>query len=42
MTLATALACSAFGLMLASVCHSRMQLVALSNLAILLMSALGG
>ena len=42
MTVATALACSAFGLMLASVCHSRMQLVALSNLAILLMSALGG
>ena len=42
MTVATSLACSAFGLMLASVCHSRMQLVALSNLAILLMSALGG
>ncbi len=42
MTLATALACSAFGLMLASVCRSRMQLVALSNLSILLMSALGG
>jgi ABC-2 type transport system permease protein len=42
MAVATALACSAFGLMLASVCRSRMQLVALSNLAILLMSALGG
>ena len=42
MALATSLACSAFGLMLASVCHSRMQLVALSNLAILIMSALGG
>jgi ABC-2 type transport system permease protein len=42
MALATALASSAFGLMLASVCHSRMQLVALSNLSILLMSALGG
>jgi ABC-2 type transport system permease protein len=42
MAVATALASSAFGLMLASVCHSRMQLVALSNLAILLMSALGG
>src|SRR5262249_57724253 len=42
MTVVTALASSAFGLMLASVCHSRMQLVALSNLAILLMSALGG
>jgi ABC-2 type transport system permease protein len=42
MTLVTALASSGFGLMLASVCRSRMQLVALSNLAILLMSALGG
>ena len=42
MTLATAAVCSAFGLMLASVCRSRMQLVALSNLSILLMSALGG
>jgi ABC-2 type transport system permease protein len=42
MTLSTALASSAFGLMLASVCRSRMQLVALSNLSILLMSALGG
>jgi ABC-2 type transport system permease protein len=42
MTLATALATAAFGLMLASLCHSRMQLVALSNLSILLMSALGG
>jgi ABC-2 type transport system permease protein len=42
MALATALVSSAFGLMLASVCRSRMQLVALSNLSILLMSALGG
>jgi len=42
MALATALASSAFGLLLASICRSRMQLVALSNLAILLMSALGG
>jgi ABC-2 type transport system permease protein len=42
MAVATALATSAFGLLLASVCRSRMQLVALSNLAILLMSALGG
>ncbi len=42
MTVATALVSSAFGLMLASVCRSRMQLVALSNLSILLMSALGG
>ncbi len=42
MTVATALASSTFGLMLASVCRSRMQLVALSNLSILIMSALGG
>ncbi len=42
MTVSTALACSTFGLLLASVCRSRMQLVALANLSILLMSALGG
>jgi ABC-2 type transport system permease protein len=42
MTVATALASSAFGLMLASVCRSRMQLVAVANLSILLMSAVGG
>jgi ABC-2 type transport system permease protein len=42
MTIATALAASAFGLLLAAVCRSRMQLVALSNLVILAMSALGG
>ena len=42
MTVATAIASSTFGLMLASVSRSRMQLVAISNLAILLMSALGG
>ncbi len=42
MTFATALACATFGLLLASICRSRMQLVALSNLSILLMSALGG
>ena len=42
MTLATAMASSTFGLMLASISRSRMQLVAISNLAILLMSALGG
>jgi ABC-2 type transport system permease protein len=42
MTVVTALACSAFGLMLASVSRSRMQLVAISNLSILVMSALGG
>ncbi len=42
MTIVTALACASFGLLLAAICRSRMQLVALSNLAILLMSALGG
>ena len=42
MAVATAIASSTFGLMLASLCHSRMQLVALSNLSILVMSALGG
>jgi ABC-2 type transport system permease protein len=42
MTVATAVASSTFGLMLASVARSRMQLVAISNLSILLMSALGG
>jgi ABC-2 type transport system permease protein len=42
MTLATAVAASAFGLLLAAICRSRMQLVALSNLLILGMSALGG
>ncbi len=42
MTFSTAVACATFGLLLASICRSRMQLVALSNLSILLMSALGG
>jgi ABC-2 type transport system permease protein len=42
MTVATAVAASTFGLMLASVCRSRMQLVAVANLSILVMSALGG
>ncbi|MEP6993834.1 MAG: ABC transporter permease [Acidobacteriota bacterium] len=42
MTVATAIASSTFGLMLASVSRSRMQLVAISNLSILVMSALGG
>ncbi len=42
MTVATAIAASTFGLMLASVSRSRMQLVALANLSILVMSALGG
>ena len=42
MTISSAIAASAFGLLLAAVCRSRMQLVALSNLVILTMSALGG
>jgi ABC-2 type transport system permease protein len=42
MTVATAVACSCFGLVLAALSRSRMQLVALSNLLILAMSALGG
>ncbi len=42
MTLVTALAASAFGLVLAAMSRTRMQLVALSNLLILSMSALGG
>jgi ABC-2 type transport system permease protein len=42
MTVVTALAASSFGLVLAAISRSRMQLVALSNLSILVMSALGG
>jgi ABC-2 type transport system permease protein len=42
MSLATAVAASAFGLVLAAISRTRMQLVALSNLLILVMSALGG
>ena len=42
MALPTALACSAFGLVLAAVCRTRKQLVAMSNLVILSISALGG
>ncbi len=42
MALPTALACSAFGLVLAAVCRTRKQLVAVSNLVILSISALGG
>ena len=42
MTVVTALASSCFGLLLAAMARSRMQLVALSNLLILAMSALGG
>lgn len=42
MAVVTALASSAFGLVLAAIARTRMQLVALSNLLILVMSALGG
>lgn len=42
MTVCTALAASTFGLLLAAISRSRMQLVAISNLAVLIMSALGG
>lgn len=42
MAVVTALAASAFGLVLAAISRTRMQLVALSNLLILVMSALGG
>lgn len=42
MTLATALACSAFGLLLASVARTRAQLGAISTLTVLTLSALGG
>ncbi|MGH9367830.1 MAG: ABC transporter permease [Thermoanaerobaculia bacterium] len=42
MTVVTAVACSCFGLVLAAASKTRMQLVALSNLLILSMSALGG
>ena len=42
MSVVTALAASCFGLLLAAVSRTRMQLVAISNLAILVMSALGG
>ena len=42
MTIVTAVASSCFGLLLAAMSRSRIQLVALSNLLILAMSALGG
>lgn len=42
MAVPTALACSAFGLVLAAICRTRKQLVAVSNLVILSISALGG
>lgn len=42
MAISTALACSAFGLMLASVSRTRAQLSALSTMIVLTISALGG
>jgi ABC-2 type transport system permease protein len=42
MAVATAVATSTFGLLLASICRTRMQLVAVANLSILIMSAVGG
>lgn len=42
MGIATAFAVAAFGLLLASACHTRAQLGALSTLLILIMSAIGG
>jgi ABC-2 type transport system permease protein len=42
MASATALAASAFGLLLASLCRSRSQLGGLSTIVILIMSAVGG
>jgi ABC-2 type transport system permease protein len=42
MGLATAFAVAAFGLLLASACHTRAQLGALSTLLILIMSSIGG
>lgn len=42
MGVSTAIAVSAFGMLLASVCHTRAQLGALSTLVILVMSSVGG
>jgi ABC-2 type transport system permease protein len=42
MGLSTAFAVAAFGMLLASICHTRAQLGAVSTLAILVMSAVGG
>jgi ABC-2 type transport system permease protein len=42
MGLSTAVAVAAFGMLLASLCHTRAQLGALSTLVILMMSSLGG
>jgi len=42
MGVSTAIAVAAFGLLLASICHTRAQLGALSTLVILVMSSIGG
>jgi ABC-2 type transport system permease protein len=42
MGIVTAFAVAAFGLLLASICHTRAQLGALSTLLILVMSSIGG
>jgi len=42
MGICTAVAVAAFGLLLASICHTRAQLGALSTLVILIMSSIGG
>jgi ABC-2 type transport system permease protein len=42
MGLCTAVAVAAFGMLLASICHTRAQLGALSTLVILIMSSIGG
>jgi ABC-2 type transport system permease protein len=42
MTVATAAAAAAFGILLATLCHTRQQLSGISTLVILTMSALGG
>jgi ABC-2 type transport system permease protein len=42
MGLSTALAVAAFGILLASICHTRAQLGAVSTLLILVMSSIGG
>jgi ABC-2 type transport system permease protein len=42
MGVCTAFAVGAFGILLASICHTRAQLGALSTLVILIMSSIGG
>ena len=42
MTVSTAIATSAFGLLLATICRTRAQLTALAKLVVIVMSALGG